>query len=239
MIDEILKLRLEMLSDSLRTAVNITAYLTRDVEALGIDTTALQQAFDYHTQQQETKIKKTRDLVDKTDVSDQATIQLAWSEYTELRERNARIYREFLEAMSGLAIRRNQIDESFCKIADALILSMKSYVVRADALAIPASQEAHSRTLARLVRMPEWTIWSVPLVAHEFGHVVIDDVPELATFAEAEAHAEVEADAGYLQHPKDEAEKRNNDAIRRWASCRVRQLMADAFAVNTTGPSYA
>jgi hypothetical protein len=89
------------------------------------------------------------------------------------------------------------------------------------------------------MRYPEWTIWNLPLVVHEFGHVVIEDVPELDAFAKKEAEAELPAASRYVAQPRDDVERWRNEAILRAPLCRVRQLIADAFAVHTIGPSYA
>jgi hypothetical protein len=241
MDDPILKLRLDMLNENLQTALRMTSYLSADLDALGIDTEALKQAFEHHTGLQQKLLDRARETLGRIDATNRDEVRTAWDEYAKLSELNGQIYREFLEAMLGLAIRRNAIDDKFCKVADALIHNMKSFLVRGDALAIPASQEAYSRTLARLVRMrfPEWSIWSMPLVAHEFGHVVIEDVDDLEAFAKNEAATLAVKDPGYLPAPKDEPEKRKNRAIEQRMYNRVRQLIADAFAVYTIGPSYA
>jgi hypothetical protein len=240
MDDPILKLRLQMMGDNLQVAVRMVDFLAQDLRALEIDTTALSDAFDYHTQQQLRKLKRASENLDNIDGADVNAVRSAWSSYSELREANSQIYREFLEAMLGLAMRRNKIDEQTCRIADALIVSMKSFLAKADALAIPASHEAYSKTLARLIRMrfPEWTIWSLPLVAHEFGHVVIEDVSELLTFANDLATAAALQRQEFITNPANDAERRKNQAITRREVCRIRQLMADAFAVYRIGPAY-
>jgi hypothetical protein len=49
------------------------------------------------------------------------------------------------------------------------------------------------------MRFPEWTIWSLPFTAHEFGHVAIEEDNNLAAFGDTEAHAEVESDPQYRE----------------------------------------
>jgi len=243
--DPILKVRLEMLGENLRAAIRVRDYLAEDMTFLALDRAAVAEvndAFDHHTQQQAERLEKAIKALDTINDTDTDGVRSAWNGYAALSENNSRIYREFLEAMLGLAIRRKSIDESdrICKIADVLIENMKSYGANGKRLAIPASHEAYSRTLARLVRMrfPEWTIWSLSLVAHEFGHVVIEDNPDLANFVKSESEALAEKDPEYVPGTSDPAEKRRNERILRREFCRLRQLMADAFAVHRIGPSY-
>jgi hypothetical protein len=87
-------------------------------------------------------------------------------------------------------------------------------------LTVPAVQEAFTQTLARIVRLRflEWTVWTLPLTAHEFGHVVIREDADLQAFAQAE-----------FEEGQDRYENLNELYV----------LLADAFATYTMGPAYA
>jgi hypothetical protein len=70
-------------------------------------------------------------------------------------------------------------------------------------------------TLARIIRLgfPEWTLWALPLAAHEFGHVVVGNNPTLQQFIENKASDEVDR-------------------------YRLQEYLADAFATYAMGPAY-
>jgi hypothetical protein len=142
----------------------------------------------------------------------------AWREYTDIiSEKNRLIFSEYFEFLGGLALRDAGLDEGICRIADELMRSCGSVITEWSALTIPASREA--ATLARSIRMrfPEWTIWAVPLTAHELGQVVIREPgsPDLEKFVRSE-------------FPK--AQKKQQH---------MRVLLADAFATYVMGPAYA
>ena len=104
--------------------------------------------------------------------------RVAWKLYAAIYRKSRWISQECLEFIAGLAFRDKKLDEQICQIADALIESYAEASGKEPSLAVPSSQESLSRTLGRIVRLrfPEWTIWTLPLVAHEYGHVVIPDV---------------------------------------------------------------
>jgi hypothetical protein len=85
-------------------------------------------------------------------------------------------------------------------------------------LTIPSQKEGITETLASLIRLefPEWTIWTLPLVAGELGHVVMNNP--------------------IIRDPL-------NDTIQTYADKRqsklLEQLFPDAYATYTMGPAYA
>lgn len=241
MEDPILTLRLSILEQNLQTVHEKTTNLLDELKEANIGSRlreALRSTFEKEIQRQLNALKETRKIVDNAEGVQADVLRGAWKQYCELCEQSTHICREFVEVVGGLAIRRQRLDEEICNLADELIGKLG---VKGDSFTIPASQEAYSRTLARLVRVrfPEWTIWALPLAVHEFGHVVIDDSWELRTFAEREVQM-LEA-APVLNHDApitDASENTGRDAARRLSKGRINQLLADAFAVYTVGPSY-
>ena len=211
MNDPILKRRLDTLEKNLQTALETTKHLEGELKELGIGRErreGLSQAFTNMAEGELKTIKRTLKELEQMDD------RSAWKKYGELCDESSQIHREFLEAILGLAIRRKRMDEEICNVADELIRGIHK---RADTLTIPASQEAYSRTLARLVRVrfPEWTIWSLPLTAHEIGHVIIEDDEKLAPFGYAEANAEVRSHPEYGEiKRKIEENKEKLEALR-------------------------
>jgi len=103
------------------------------------------------------------------------TVADAWKEHDQIINEQMRLFSfsDYVEFLGGLALRDAGLDQGVCRIADELISSFGQIGRNWNALAIPASQEAV--TLVRSIRMgfPEWTLWAVPLTAHELGHLEI------------------------------------------------------------------
>lgn len=142
----------------------------------------------------------------------------AWEQYsgTVFRETN-KVFCEYLDFLSGLALRDTGLDQGMCRIADRLLRDGGRLPGNFtwDSLTIPAQREALQDTLAKIVRLgfPEWTIWALPLAVHEFGHVAvtIDRIKNVV-----------------VQGASDEEDRH-----------RVRVCLADAFATHMMGPAYA
>src|SRR5262249_54445366 len=72
------------------------------------------------------------------------------------------------------------------------------------------------------VRFPDWSLWGVPLLAHEFGHVVALATPEFQEYKEQVALAATSIDGHYdggLRH--------------------LDEFFAAIFALYTFGPAFA
>jgi hypothetical protein len=100
----------------------------------------------------------------------------AWKEFGDkLDSRTLPLFAEYVEFVGGLALRDAGFDAGICQIADELIQSYEiSPGARTDLLTIPVQQQAVALTLERIIHLnfPEWTIWALPLTAHEFWHIV-------------------------------------------------------------------
>lgn len=147
-----------------------------------------------------------------------AQARQAWHEYSTSAYRDSHtVFAEYLDFLSGLALRDTGFDRGICRIADELIRTCgrlpESFTW--ESLTIPAQNEALRATMAKIVRLgfPEWTVWALPLAVHEFGHVAAS----LRTIEDfIKGHASTEA-----------------------ARHRLRICLADAFATFVLGPAYA
>lgn len=148
----------------------------------------------------------------------------AWIKYREVYLISQALFQECLELQGGLAMRDRKLDREICQMADELIKECARVMVQKSALAIPAQAAALSTTLSRIarVRFPEWDVWTLPLVAHEYGHFAIGDYDELKEFV-----GDTGQDWQALAVPGESDVER-----------RVRTLVADGFATYTTGPAY-
>jgi hypothetical protein len=139
----------------------------------------------------------------------------AWKAYAGKMDESQRVFAEYVDFLRGLAMRDTGLDEGICQIADELLGKWKILDV-GYSLTIPARQEALTMTLARIVRLgfPEWTIWALPLAAHELGHVVVSSPTKLKQFVEEKAPDEQ-------------------------ARYHLQEFLADACATLVMGPAYA
>ncbi len=120
--------------------------------------------------------------------------------------------------MGGLTLRDTGFDEDVCKMGDELIKASLPTLSEEDwhSLTIPAHRESPAASPARIIRLgfPEWTIWALPLAAHEFGHVMAKQSKRLEALIMA-----------------GKPRKRGTSYREEYA--------ADAIATYTMGPAYA
>lgn len=160
----------------------------------------------------------------------------AWREYADVYNESQEVFQESMELIGGLILRDRNLDHGICQVADELIVTCSKQITQAARLTIPASQEALRATLGRIIRFrfPEWTYWTLPFTAHEYGHVVIDENPSMKNFVAGEI-ARMVAAQEQQNGPFNEAEKKQAN---RSAEYHIEELLADAFAVYTMGPAY-
>ncbi len=157
----------------------------------------------------------------RADVPSSATeaVKEAWDSYaTMLEEHGGPLFTEYVDFLGGLALRDSGCDAGICQMADELIRRCNLVGDRPlwHSLTIPTRAEAMKKTLARIIRLgfPEWTLWAVPLGAHEFGHLVV-----------------VENDHLLEREPDDEPFEPGERYLAHY--------LADAFATFALGPAYA
>lgn len=140
----------------------------------------------------------------------------AWQDYQEALTHCHEIFVEYIDLMSGVLLRDAGLDEDLCRIADALIRKWPMADYSWSSLSIPADDERPAMSTAQLVRLgfPEWSIWSLPLVAREFGHI----------FARKRERVRTDMQEALARHVATEAE------LCSWT--------ADVFATTVLGSAY-
>lgn len=192
------------------------------------ETLTADEKFDEHIRQ--VFAQRAKALIDKIDELADVEPAQAWTTFQEhIRAESEDLFAEYVEFLGGLALRDTGLGvpavgspapvEAFGAdvyvMADDLIRQI--YRIGGDelwhSLTIPARRDAAACTRARMIRLafPEWTVWAVPLAAHEFGRVVIDK-NEIV-----DAHAD--EFGGVCQG--------------------LKTLLADIFGTYAMGPSYA
>lgn len=160
-------------------------------------------------------ISKTKtDLANYSHDDDNYLITL-WKRTKEIDGKSQIIFTEYVEFLSGLAMRGIGVDSEICNFADSLIAEIiKNPILQSSSgsvecyLTIPARFEAMESSPASLIRVgfPEWTIWTLPLVISEYGYVLVSKMPSLKKWTQTSKN---------------------------------RHLVVDAFATYTLGPAYA
>jgi hypothetical protein len=147
----------------------------------------------------------------------------AWTAYRDtLLPKVTDLFRDYVDLVRGLAIRDAGLDEGICRIADELfgrskVQNVDHSLTIPQSITIPAREEALKQTLARIIRLsfPEWwTIWALPLTAHELGYVV-------------GTHTEINTLLNGIE------------AVNKQLAPYSTDYFADAFATYTMGPAYA
>jgi hypothetical protein len=169
---------------------------------------------------------------------DAAEVELAgpgsvpWPILAELERRGRPVQREALEFLGGSLLLRDGLDSEPAALAGGRagprVSALADQLLRDDAEATGVNWSARTvlgpaplletSTDVIRVRFPDWSIWNLPLLAHEFGHLVARDTPELRP------GRFYEADPG-VDHTTRERQ--------------LEELFADVFATYTLGPAFA
>jgi hypothetical protein len=137
-----------------------------------------------------------------------AEVAERWTELRRLEAKANDVFSEYVDLVRGVALRSNGAYSEVCRIADDLVNEVASGW---RSLTIPARTERMRKSSGYLIRIgfPEWTIWTLPLAVHEYGHVYL-------------------ADRQLDVLPLDSMSERD-----------AQIFAADAFAALTAGPAYA
>lgn len=151
-------------------------------------------------------------------------------------EKKRTIQKEFLDFLGGVLIRNHGFDHGICKMAEALILDYSQMtgvgwssrtVIGNNPLFSPATDMVH-------LPFPDWDIWNLPLMAHEFGHILALASPPFQELLETELGVIAQG------HPKSEEwEASDMKAYVERRRRHIHEFFADAFALYCQGPSFA
>jgi hypothetical protein len=146
------------------------AKMTREAEALREEFTALtanRRDLDVFLKQAAGELKET------------VTADNYWAQ----RDRCERVFYEYVDLLRGVALRSIGLHDDSGRISDLFDLADALPRLwgtfgewRWQSLAVPSRIEQNESTQASVLRIgfPEWTVWALPLLQHECGHVVIE-----------------------------------------------------------------
>jgi hypothetical protein len=157
------------------------------------------------------KLKKT---VDKLDFEKED----AWKDYRSAEANaNRSVFNEGIELLGGIALRDARLGAAICELADSLIKSTFR-TLKGSVHAIPGGIATMMMQLEPIIRLrfPEWTIWALPLTAHEVWHAGLGKEVTDRLALELDDSQNIS-----LHEPN------------------VQQCLADAFGTYMVGPAYA
>ncbi len=157
--------------------------------------------------------------------------QKAWKQYREKRLEEYRpIFTDYVDFLRGLAVRDVGFDEGVCQLADELMSDNVFLVpIYWESFTVLSRDESVGKTHAKIIRLPfpEWTIWALPLVAHEVGLLI----------SERSLSDWMASDERIDGVPvKDFVESHTGNT---WPIGALHDCLADAFATFAMGPAYA
>lgn len=185
---------------------------------------------------------KLEEIKPLNDAAAEQVLSQAWTDYGSALKRSQTVFREFLEFIGGLILRDKEFDSEICDVADELIKSCSQLALTNASIAVPAARDALTRTVGLMVRVrfPDWTVWTLPSTAYEYGHLVLN---ELNKFKDSIA---IEVDKWLKQDPEfkalaadKQAPEESKQLLRERAEIYVKEFLADIFATYMMGPAYA
>lgn len=170
-----------------------------------------------------------------------------WSKLSGLTDLGRPVQREALEFLGAWLVHQRKLDRepaglaqslhpgaSICDLAEALL---RDYARRtgvnwsARVVLGPDPFLAMDTDLVR-VRFPDWSPWNLPLMAHEFGHLVAHATPAFRDYQGQQSGQALKD----CPRPLTEADSAR---YRQARHAHLEEFFADIFAVYTLGPAFA
>jgi hypothetical protein len=147
-----------------------------------------------------------------------------------------RILKEYRAFLEGALVRSAGLDNGICDLADAFLRQLaRITAVDWTRFTIVADDDffAPMTDIIRL-RYPHFSIWNLPVLAHEFGHFV---TPQLKDRLRGTEPLETFRDDVRREISQQLPPGANRDLIDQ-AVMHLDEFIADAFAVHTAGPAF-
>jgi hypothetical protein len=121
--------------------------------------------FNYQRNQVDTLLQKIREG---------QSLALAWETAESIQKNCYELLNECFEFLQGALVRSVGLDLKMCEIADALIADLSDRTSTYWNRFTIVGEEHFFAGTTDIIRLqfPEFTIWSLPIVGHEFGHFV-------------------------------------------------------------------
>lgn len=170
----------------------------RSIKKAASEATALRtELFDQLYERQDVKDYLVRQAEEKRSA-------LGAENYWDKRSECERLFSEYVDVLRGIALRGARFGDQdlalgdFFRIADELPRVWgRPNSWSWDSLVVPALLEVSHSTDVNILHVgfPEWTIWALPLIQHEFGHMFLDRVTGSADADASSIRTSMVADA--------------------------------------------
>jgi len=169
-----------------------------------------------------------------------------WGKIAGLEDGARPLQREALGFLGGLLVRHAELDREpagiimteedgpgICDLADVMLqeFARRAGVNWSARTVVGKDPFLAEDTEVIRVRFPDWSIWNLPLMAHEFGHLVALDTRAFLEYQEQEASV----DPASPSRPTSVDQNRYRQTLRR----HLDELFADLFATYALGPAFA
>lgn len=156
-----------------------------------------------------------------------------WDHFQELQEDCEPILHELLAFLEGALVRTACLDDQICDIADALLYQLgKQAAAEWSRFTIMAEGEffAGLTEIVR-IRFPYFSIWNLPVAAHEFGHYLQRHRRIAKPYGELRQQIVAAAVEPYRREEQAEQARKTRR--------HVDEYFADLFAMHSLGPAWA
>jgi hypothetical protein len=151
----------------------------------------------------------------------------AWQALTKLDGEARLLQREALEFLGGVLVSQRQLDgeragPGICDLADRLLqeYAMRTGVNWGARTILGRDPFLELKTEVIRVRFPDWSLWNLPLISHEFGHLVAQVTPRWRLYQRKEMQTVAQPDLADI------------------VEAHLEEFFADIFAAYTLGPAF-
>jgi hypothetical protein len=100
--------------------------------------------------------------------------QEGWAAFRQARRSCQQLFGEVLAFLQGVLVRSAGLDDGICQIADDLVDDLAYWSDLKWSRLTILGDAAFVANIAEIIRIPfpEFTVWKLPVIGHEFGHLV-------------------------------------------------------------------
>lgn len=150
----------------------------------------------------------------------------AWGEFKKINDGCGKLFAECLSYLAGVEVRRAGLDDGVGMLADAFLDDLSARTgISWGGVSLLGSETSYNRIVEIVrLRFPEFSVWSLPAAAHEFGHMVARKLKAATVLRD-----------DILTTPfQDFAEEAGGGLEVSF----LHELFADVFATYATGPAF-